>query len=241
MKTLTKNLVAPFAVSVLALGVGQAMAYEAGDVVVRGGYASVNPDVSSDNVLDPAVVGGADNTVDVDDGTAAGISLTYMLGANLGLEILAATPFTHDIEGADALDGVDIGETKHLPPTVSLQYNFPIENQINLYAGIGINYTTFFSEETTTELNTTLSTVLTAATGSTVTVTDTDLKLKDSWGLAVSAGVDYQIDDKWGINAGLYWIDIDTEAKVAVNGATATRFDVEIDPMVYRLNVVYKL
>ena len=51
----------------------------------------------------------------------------------------------------------------------------------------------------------------------------------------------FKIDEKWGVNAGLYWIDIDTKAAVYVNGDKATEFDVEIDPMVYRLNVVYKL
>lgn len=228
---LVKQVLAPVAVSMVALGVGQAVAYEAGDTVIRGGYASVNPDSSSDNVLPLEVA----NTVEVDDGSAAGISLTYMFDSNFGLEILAATPFEHDIEGKDALDGVAIGETKHLPPTVSVQYNLPVANNINVYGGLGINYTTFFSEDTTDELNDKLTEILGAE------VKDTDLKLKDSWGLAVSAGVDFQIDEKWGVNAGLYWIDIDTEAKVAVNGATATKFDVEIDPMVYRLNVVYKL
>lgn len=223
MKTLTKKVVAPFAVSMIALGVGQAVAYEAGDLVVRGGYASVNPDSDSDDVL------GAGTKVEVESGAAAGISLTYMFSSNLGLEVLAATPFTHDIEGDGGLDGISIGETKHLPPTVSLQYNFPVENQLNLYAGLGVNFTTFFGEKEDDELKAALGT------------DDVDVKLKDSWGLAVSAGVDYQIDDKWGVNAGLYWIDIDTEAKVGVNGTEATRFDVNIDPIVYRLNVVYKL
>lgn len=245
MMKLVKRVFAPVAVSMVAAGVGQAMAYEAGDMIIRGGYASVNPDASSENVLDPATSLGAaplgSNKVDVDDGQAAGISLTYMLYNNIGVEILAATPFTHDIEGADALNGVDVGETKHLPPTVSVQYNMSVNEHVNVYAGVGINYTVFFEEDTTAELNNTLSNVLTLATGSQVDVTSTDLELEDSLGLAFSAGIDYKIDDHWGVNAGVYVIDIDTEATVKVNGSTATKFDVDIDPTVYRLNVVYKL
>ncbi|MCG8313196.1 MAG: outer membrane beta-barrel protein [Pseudomonadales bacterium] len=234
MTKLTKQVLAPVAVSVLAMGMGSSFAYEAGDMVIRGGYASVNPDSSSDRVLPESLLA-AQNTVEVDDGTAAGISLTYMLNNSLGLEVLAATPFTHDIEGADALQGLDVGETKHLPPTVSFQYNMDLSEQVNVYGGVGINYTTFFEEDTTDDLNAALTSVLGA------TVSSTKLELEDSWGLAFSAGIDFKIDEKWGVNAGLYWIDIDTKAAVYVNGDKATEFDVEIDPMVYRLNVVYKL
>ena len=242
MKLFAKSVLA---VSIAAMGVGQAFAYEAGDMIIRGGFASVQPDSSSDNALPGSYLAAAGlpeaNTVEVDDGAALGISLTYMLDNNLGVEILAATPFSHDIDGADSLSGVDVGETKHLPPTVSFQYHIGLNENVSIYCGVGINYTTFFSEDTTSELNDTLSAVLTAATGSNVTVTSSELKLKDSMGLALSAGVDFNIDEHWGINAGVYYADIDTEAKVAVNGTTATTFDVEIDPMVYRLNVVYKL
>ena len=195
------------------------------DMVVRGGYAAVNPDSSSDEVF-PNVLG-ADRRVEADDGEALGISLTYMLNSNVGIEVLAATPFKHDINGAGALDGVDIGETEHLPPTVSVQYNLDVNENISVYGGLGINYTVFFSENADD-----LEGVLGA---------DMELELDDSWGLAVSAGVDYKIDEQWGINAGVYWIDIDTEATLEVDGVGTDTFDVEIDPMVYRLNVVYKL
>ncbi|MCG8670320.1 MAG: outer membrane beta-barrel protein [Pseudomonadales bacterium] len=222
---LVKKVLAPVAVSMVAMGVGQAMAYEAGDIVIRGGYASVNPDSTSDDVF-PDVLG-SNRKVEADDGSALGISLTYMLDANLGIEVLAATPFKHDIQGAGELSGEDIGETKHLPPTVSLQYNVGVSDTVNVYAGIGINYTVFFSEDTS-ELTDLLG-------------VDTDLELDDSWGLAFSAGVDYKIDDNWGVNAGVYMIDIDSEATLEAEGVGTDKFDVEIDPMVYRLNVVYKL
>ena len=45
----------------------------------------------------------------------------YFLKDNLGIEVLAALPFQHDIN----VVGVGkVGSTKHLPPTVSLQYYF---------------------------------------------------------------------------------------------------------------------
>lgn len=210
-----------------------AVAYEAGNMVIRGGAVLVAPDSSSDDAL-PGLAGA--QTVEADDGTAAGISLTYMLSPQLGVEVLGATPFTHDIKGTGGLNGINVGETKHLPPTVTLQYYVPVADKVKVYGGLGVNYTAFFSEETSGEFTQALDAVLPA-----VDVQSTDLSLEPSFGFSVSGGIDYQIDPQIGINFGIYWIDIDTEADVKVNGASATKFDVEIDPLVYRLNLVYTL
>jgi len=76
------------------------------------------------------------------------------------------------------------------------------------YAGIGLNYTTFFSEKTKGALD------------------GTSLKLDDSFGLAVEAGVDVDINKDWFFNASLWRMDIDTEAESSLLG----KFDVAIDP-----------
>ena len=48
-----------------------------------------------------------------------------MLCDNIGLEVLAATPFSHDIDATGSIAGLGkIAEVKQLPPTVSLQYHF---------------------------------------------------------------------------------------------------------------------
>lgn len=116
---------------------------------------------------------------------------------------------------------------------MSLQY-YPLDAKSKLqpYVGAGLNYTMFFSEDVDDELNATLASVLG------VPSVDADLKLDDSVGLALEAGVDYQFDDHWGINASIWWVDIDTEATVSV-GATDVKFDVEIDPWVYMVGAIY--
>ncbi|MCB1638885.1 MAG: hypothetical protein KDI15_08560, partial [Thiothrix sp.] len=105
---MNKLLAAGFCV--LLAGTSQAWAYEAGDIVVRFGAAHV----------DPAGDGALDGALDVDSNTQLGVSASYMLNANFGVAVLAATPFKHDI----TLNGTDIGSTKHLPPTVTAQYHF---------------------------------------------------------------------------------------------------------------------
>lgn len=216
---------------------GVAQAHEAGNIVVRAGAAMVDPDTSSGDVN----LAGTNNwQVDVDSDTQLGLTATYMLTNHFGVGLLAATPFKHDINAAGAIAGAGkLGETKHLPPTITAQY-YPLDSgsQFQPYVGIGINYTNFFEEKTTP----TLTGAVDAALGGGV-IDDTDLRLDDSFGLAAELGLDVKLTDKLGINAALWWIDIDTTAKIDAiqNGQTigTAEVDVELDPMVYMVGLSY--
>ena len=216
-------------VAALALLAGAAQAYEAGDMVLRGGFTTVAPDASSSELaLNGAAIAGSE--ADVDDGSALGITFVYMMTDKIGLEVLASTPFSHDIDantGALGLGNVDAGETKHLPPTVSVQY-FPMANDsaFQPYVGAGVNYTVFFDEE----VSGTLEGVLGPG----------DLDLDASFGLAVQAGFDYALNDNWVVNVGVWWVDIDTDATFTFDSGDVVTTDVEIDPWVYSLSLGYR-
>lgn len=196
-----------------------ASAYEQGQWLARFGYATVAPDSTSDSALG--------DIVEVDDSASLGVSATRLLTPSIGIEVLGALPFSHDLEGTGALAGVDIGETKHLPPTVSLQWYPATGAKLQPYLGVGLNYTVFFDTETTPALDTTLG-------------GNTRIELDDSFGLALQAGLDYALGDKWLLNAAVWNIDIDTEADVKVNGSTAVVVDVAIDPWVYMIGAGYR-
>ena len=176
-----------------------AHAVQKGDWLIRGGLGRVSPTGESGTV---PVVGGK---VEAGNSTNLAVNFTYMLSDNMGVELLGALPFSHDITH-NSLGKV--GETKELPPTLILLYNFAPKSGVRPYAGIGLNYTTFFSEKTTGAL------------------AGTSLKLDDSFGLAVEAGVDVDINKDWFFNASLWRMDIDTEANSSLLG----KFDVAIDP-----------
>ncbi|WP_439102670.1 OmpW/AlkL family protein [Congregibacter sp.] len=213
-----------------------AQAYEQGDIIIRGGVATVAPSGDSDPIelpTDPVTVlpGG----VDVDNGTAISLMGVWMMSDNWGVELLAATPFEHDIDLADL--PVAAGSTKHLPPTVSIQW-YPRGGMDGWqpYLGLGVNYTTFFNEKVDGELG--------AVLGDLLDVTSAQLSLEDSVGLAAQAGVDIPLNDKWALNLGVWYIDIGTTADIDVTtggGANArVSFDVDIDPWVYNVGVAYK-
>lgn len=199
---------------------GAALAYEKGDWIVRGGITLVAPDDSSNNVN----VGGSDLGigVNVDSNAQLGLNILYFYSPQVAVELLAATPFSHDI-GLNTVGA--LGSTKHLPPTLSVNYYFADPSaKFQPYVGAGLNYTIFFDED------------FTAANSE---AGFSDLELDDSVGLAAQVGFDYIIDDKWSINTSIRWIDIDTEASFDLNG-TAGNVDVEIDPLVYSVMFGYR-
>ena len=195
------------------------IAYEAGDVLMRVGAASVNPEKTSDD-LDQ--VAGAQASAN--DNTQLGISGTYMLTDKVGVEVLGATPFTHKLKGKGGLAGVNIGEVKHLPPTISAQYYF-MDNTSALqpYVGAGLNITVFFDEEVDSDLSASYQ----------------DLDLDESYGLAVQAGIDYNINENMFVNASAMYAKIGTTATLEGTAGKLT-VDYDLDPMVYRVNFGYK-
>jgi len=217
--------------AIAAGGALTAQAHEAGDIIIRAGIANVDPSGDSESIVlptEPATVlpGG----VDVDDDTQLSIIGTWMVTDNWGLELLAATPFEHDITQPDL--GIDAGSTKHLPPTLSLQY-YPRGGSDGWqpYVGIGVNYTYFFDEDIDPALGDALGAVLGA--------TSAQLELEDSFGLAGQVGVDIPLNDNWMLNAGVWYIDIGTTADVRTDVGTVS-FDVDIDPWVYNVGIAYK-
>jgi outer membrane protein len=197
------------------------LAYETGDLIVKAGPISVMPSDNNANTSPvTSLLTSTDDSseLDVNDNNQLGITLTYMATDHIGVELLAATPFEHaaEIKGG-ALDGTDIIKTKQLPPTLSAQYYFlDSASPLQLYAGLGLNYTIFFDEEDSQDLGI--------------------RGLKNSWGLAYSAGLDYQLDESWSIIGSIWKIDIDTE----VEGSAADGLEVEIDPTVVMLGAGYQ-
>lgn len=212
----------------LLFGAAGVTAHEAGDFIVRAGIAKVDPNDDSDPLrVNGGVLAGTE--AEVEDDTQLGLTFTYMLTNHFGIGLLASTPFDHDIKADLGATTVDAGSGKHLPPTVSLQY-YPMEStsKFQPYAGVGVNYTKFFSEDVDSELETTLGT------------TGGNLELDDSLGWAAQIGFDYEIDEHWLINAAVWYIDLETDAKITFDQPVVIKTDVDIDPLVYMISIGYK-
>lgn len=212
----------------LALAAPLAQAHQGGDIIVRAGAITTAPNEDSGNLkVDGARVPGTKATLDSD--TQLGLAFAYILDDHWGVELLLATPFSHNVgvKGA-GLDG-KLADVKQLPPTLSLQY-YPLakDSRFQPYAGVGLNYTKFYDADLTGERK---------AQGF------SNLRLQDSLGLAGQIGADYMLTDNIMLNAAVWYVDIDTKATVdgpTALGARETKVNVEVDPWVYMVGVGYK-
>lgn len=216
--------------------------YQAGDIVIRGGFTQVNPDNDQATVfLDASAL---PLGLSVEDNTQLGLNFVYFYDQNWAVELLAATPFSHDVilhdngGATNAIYGINLNDTelaqvKHLPPTLSALYYFTNASAFKSYVGLGVNYTIFFDEEFTATPK---------AAGF------SDLSLDASWGYSVQVGGDYQLNNDWHVNLSARYIDINTDATfnlendLNVTGGLAGKgsASVNVDPMVYSFMLGYK-
>ena len=169
------------------------------------------------HVVDPKSNNGtlAGAKASVNSSVRPSASLEYMINPNLGVDVLAAWPFEHDVR----LSGLGkVAQTKQLPPTVGLNYHFMPNNTWSPFVGLGLNYTNFFDTKGAGALQ-----------GHSVSI-------DNSWGVAAHAGIDININPKWLITADLRWINIKSDVKLdgaKIGSAT-------INPMVYGISAGYR-
>ncbi|MDR2688333.1 MAG: outer membrane beta-barrel protein [Azoarcus sp.] len=232
------------AASIIALATSAAFAHEPGELILRAGGAHVAPNDDSSRISTTVTgaIGGTKATVN--SNTQLGLTATYIVAPHLGIEVLAATPFTHTVKvkGLPDVPGLapysiangKFADVKHLPPTVSAQYFF-LDPQSNFqpYVGLGLNYTWFFDEHLTKYQK---------------SLGFRNLSLSNSWGWAAQVGADVSIGNNLFLNAAVWRMSIDTKARATHNdipglpgtGLGRVKVDVDIDPWVYFVGVGYK-
>ncbi|HGO5856488.1 OmpW/AlkL family protein [Mannheimia glucosida] len=202
-----------------ALLTGTAVAHQAGDVIFRAGAVHVKANSSSDAKSKAAT--GIDVDLEVKNNTQLGLTATYMLADNVGIELLGATPFSHKINAkAKVLESgaeVDLDRVvilKQLPPSLYAQYYFfEPTAKVKPYVGAGLNYTRFYHAKSVSPA-----------------VTDLSVK-KHSFGPVANLGVDVQLTDNIYFNAAAWYTRIKTTAKFKAAGADH-EVKVKLDPVV---------
>ncbi len=203
--------------------------------LLRFGGANVLPLDSSQGVIGDHGLGLLDGSdgVNVDDAFGFTFSLSYALSDNWAATLLAAAPFDHDIDGKGATAGLGkLADATHLPPSLALEYRFNPYGNIRPYIGAGVNWTVWLDSDTSPALTNALDGII-------GDVTSTDINLSNSFGFAANMGLDWQLSDNWAVNANVWWLDLQTEAKIFVNGAQATRTRINVNPLVFSLGFAW--
>lgn len=210
---------AVFCAACLFMTAGGAMAAKKAPKVKKGYWVfrarviDVMPAVSSGEVGELA-----DSAVDIGDARALELDFTYMLNPHFGFELILGTT-EHEISGEGSLEGVTVGSTRVLPPTLTAQYHFLPDSFIRPYVGAGLNYTLFYASYASKELENALGDY------------NTSLSLSSSMGLAFQVGVDIALKKNFFINIDIKKIHM--KSKATVETADNTReVDVDINPLV---------
>jgi outer membrane protein OmpA-like peptidoglycan-associated protein len=174
--------------------------------IVKGGLGYLMPK-SSVGTVD---FGTGKLDVEVDDGWGFVFSVGYMFDEHWALEVLASSPFSHDI----TIKGAGEAETDLLPPTVSALYYFNPGGRTRPYLGAGINFTEFFNED------------------------PDELHLGGSVGPAAAAGLDFMFTRHWFATLDLRWIYVDTEVKA--DGSQKDYGHLQLNPLLASVMVGYR-
>ena len=159
------------------------------------------------------VVSGAGLQTDVDNAYVPEVDLTYFLTKNVSLELIAATA-KHTVSAGTST----VGDTWILPPTVTLQYHFMPDSAFSPYVGAGLNYSLFYGEDASPSYS--------------------KFQVDGGLGYAVQAGFDYWLDDNWGFNMDVKYIDLDVD--VSVNSGSLNAYDVGLNPVVVGIGASYR-
>lgn len=227
---MNKQLLACALLGLVAMGAG-AQEQSRHTVYLGGAYISIHSKAPA-LTLTPDDPNEHDARLKVDDASTVGFGYSYRFDDAWSVEVALGVPPRHKTYGQGQLQGFgQISSMKQAGPTVFANYHFgELMPRLRPFVGAGINYTHFFDSRSTTAGN--------WASGG-----PTDIKLKDSWGLAAHVGAAYQIDRQWSV--------IGTIAAAKVKSdvtATTTKFDgstsvatttIDFRPVVYTLSVGY--
>lgn len=209
---------------------------EAGDWVVRMRATNVNPSESSKlgEKTDQAygagtanlLYGDANANLQADSNTIPELDISYYVTKNVALELILALGTKHDVKTSSIGAGLTkrgLGEVNLLPPTLTAQWHFNPDQTFDPYVGAGVSYVRAMDNG------------LSASTIGGERPIRID---RNSWGPAIQAGFDVNLQDGWLVNFDVKKIWFDTDVKIDTQGLAGTaagyhKIDkLDIDPLV---------
>jgi outer membrane protein len=188
---------------------------QAGDIVV--GLSAIGVLPTNGGHVD--AIGGKP---EASNSATAQLDFSYFFTPHIALNLIAATT-QHDVSVRNsAIGNVDLGHVWALPPTLTLQLHPLPQSRLSPYAGLGVNYTVFYGE------------------GGGRNRAVSDVSIGNSWGLALNAGVDYELAPRWALNFDvkkIFFLEPDVKVDTALGRINARA---DINPWVVGAGVRYR-
>ncbi len=178
---------------------------------VRARLLWVKPNVSSSGLSNMPNI----ELTGVSNALVPEIDINYFWTKHISTELILATTRN----SLTATGGTDLGEVWLLPPTITLLYHIIPDSLISPYLGAGINYTFFMQQSS----------------GAAQSV-----DIDNAFGFALQAGLDFNIDEHWSLNADVKYIFLNTTGRVNLGGNTGTQtIDITLNPWLFGLGIGY--
>ena len=158
---------------------------------------------------------------DAEVGNATTALFTYEreIAPNIGVELVLGIPPTIKAKASGSVAFLgEVLTAKNVAPTVLVNYHFGSPGDaLRPYLGAGINYTKF------TNIKSTLA---------------PDVKMSDSTGLAIQAGIDYALSKEWGLFASIAKVRVKSD--LVASGSTVLTTTIDFKPITYSFGVSYR-
>lgn len=201
--------------AVAAMVVGSAAAQAQNTLKL--GVTRYDTHARTSGIVGIGVPSGAD--ADVGDATTAILTFEREVMPNVGVELVLGVPPKIKARAAGSVAFLgEVLEAKNVAPTLLVNYHFGAPGDTwRPYVGVGINYTRFVGIKSSLA---------------------TDLKMSDSTGLAVQAGVDYALSKQWGLFASVAALKVKSDLIAA--GSTVLTTTIDFRPIVYSFGAAYR-
>lgn len=211
------NAKLPMLAAAMATALGST-AVQAQEWVAKIGVTRYDTHSRTTGITGPGIPPGAD--AKTGDSTTMILVLERRFDANAAAELVIGIPprVKARATGSVAFLGDDVLSAKNLAPTFIFNYHFRDPSAaLRPYLGVGINYTRFGS------IRSTLA---------------PDVKMSDSVGPVVQAGLSYAINKQMGAFASIARVDV--KSRVVAVASTVLTTDIDFAPRTYSAGLYYR-
>ncbi|MGQ4275162.1 OmpW/AlkL family protein [Terrihabitans sp. B22-R8] len=147
------------------------------------------------------------------------LDITYYFTDNIAAELILGTTYAK-VYTEGSIEGLgQVGKTWILPPTLTLQYHFTNFGKFKPYVGAGINYTIFYNQSESGDF--------------------ADMDIENTFGAALQVGVDYMLDEHWGVNLDVKKLFLEPDWTATLEG-TRLSGTAELNPWLIAAGVTYR-
>jgi outer membrane protein len=157
--------------------------------------------------------------VSIDDVSSATVDVGYFFTPNVAGDLFLGVPPTAKIDGAGSIGALGaLAEVDFGPVILSAQYHFNGLGQVHPYLGLGVGRIVFLNKN-----------------GRALT----DFHIEDSWAPAVQAGVRYDLNPAWMLNADIRYVPFSTDASGSLGGVPV-QATLHFKPILANVGLTYR-